>query len=261
MNKGIAFNKDTFTNNTIIEFFADAYFKNNITGIEINNNVSESYENNEIVDNRLKKGIIDSYVVAWKAGRLKKEADKYEPQIITDEKTERKCYLNGYGGHIDKEELDVYLKIVKSFWDENKLKEKKFMDVYSAIANSITIPDNFGSVYIINLIYFLSKGDWPIYDRFAHIALKAIIMEKHPCEIYVSGAPSKIIKYKENKQEKTKANKEVIKMYMEYLWLLDYIFGGHTFDIIGRKKDRALWVYGHASEDYNFEINNKKRSS
>ena len=56
-------------------------------------------------------------------------------------------------------------------------------------------------------------------------------------------------------------NKEVIKLYMEYLWLLDYIFGGHTFDIIGRKKDRALWVYGHASEDYNFEINNKKRSS
>ena len=251
-----ALDKNDFNDDDIINYFANAYFKKiEIEGIEIKNDVSESYEDNEIVDNRLKKGIIDEYVVAWKAGRLDGENDNYEPHIIEDKKTGRKCYLNGYGKHIDKELLDEYLKDVKLHWDNNKLEdEKDFAGVYSSIVNSIAIPDNFGSVYIINLIYFLSKGDWPIYDRFAHIALKAIVMEKHPCEIYVSGAPAKIIKYKENEQEKIKANEEVIKMYMEYLWLMDYVFGGHTFDIIGRKKDRALWVYGHATRNYNFEV-------
>ena len=256
MDKRIAFNRKTFSDDVIIDCFNNAYFKRiEIHGIDIKNNVSETYEDNEIVKERLNKGVIDKYVVAWKAGRLIGKNDEYEPQIIKDEKTGRNCYLNGYGGHIDQKSLDGYLENVKSLWD--LLKDKNnFADVYSTIVNNYidAIPDNFGSVYIINLIYFLSKGNWPIYDRFAHIALKAIVMEKHPCEIYVSGAPNKIKKYTKNKQEKPKANEDVINMYMEYLWLLDYVFGGHTFKIIGRKIDRALWVYGHAAKEYNFEI-------
>ena len=31
-----------------------------------------------------------------------------------------------------------------------------------------------GPVYAITLLYFLSQGKYPIYDRFAHIAVKVI---------------------------------------------------------------------------------------
>ena len=55
-------------------------------------------------------------------------------------------------------------------------------------------------------------------------------MEKRPNQVYVGPAPSK---------EKVA---DVMNMYSEYIWLLEKLFGNKN---IGRKIDRALWVYGH----------------
>ena len=96
-----------------------------------------------------------------------------------------------------------------------------------------SVPKNFGSVYIINLIYFLSKGKFPIYDKFAHKAAKALFMEKQPNEVYVGSAPEK------------NDIKNVVNLYNEYLWLLEKLFHNYSID---RITDRALWVYGHGIE-------------
>lgn len=55
-------------------------------------------------------------------------------------------------------------------------------------------------------------------------------MEKRPNQVYVDPAPSK---------EKVA---DVMNIYSEYIWLLEKLFGNKN---IGRKIDRALWVYGH----------------
>ena len=157
--------------------------------------------------------------------------------------------IKGYRVNINRQELQKYLEFVDKIWDDHNLSEKKFWDIFQSLVESETkIPDGFGTVYIINLIYFKSKGNWPIYDKYAHKALKAIYFGRRPYEIWIPGAPGKTIITKKNG---IVANKEVNCMYSEYLWLLDEIFGGHDYETMhGRLIDRALWVYGHATEEY-----------
>lgn len=88
---------------------------------------------------------------------------------------------------------------------------------------------------MITLIYFLSGGKYPIYDKFAHIAVKALYMNENPKDIFVGGAPGK-------------GNMDqAIGMYKEYCWLLKQVFGKYDID---RELDRALWVYGHSKKKY-----------
>lgn len=62
----------------------------------------------------------------------------------------------------------------------------------------------FGTVYIITLIYFLSKGKYPIYDKFAHKAIMAIDSNRNPMDITVASPPDK------------SSVAKVINMYTEY---------------------------------------------
>ncbi len=84
----------------------------------------------------------------------------------------------------------------------------------------------------------MTKGKYPVYDSFAHKALKALYMKKAPFEIFSGIAPGK---YDVDK---------VINMYNEFLWLLNELFDTYTID---RKLDRALWVYGHATDKYSLK--------
>lgn len=170
------------------------------------------------------KGIIDDIVVAWKAGRLKRKGGNYEIEMKDGN------YLNGYGRTIKSNELKDYLNKVRKI---DSIDEEKFEIEYKKYLDAGPVPDNFGAVYIINLMYFKSSGKWPIYDKFAHKALKAILMQKSPGEIWVGDAPLKA------------ETDKVTNMYLEYCWLLNCLFGSKAID---RKIDRALWVYGHATK-------------
>lgn len=218
----------------------DAYFGNSeLHGINTKNNVSEKYENEEIVEKRLEKGKIDEVVVAWKAGRLEK-TDENDYKV--KENTEKNCYFNGYGKPIDKNEMTDYLNYIKNIEFELKPEElnyDKFKEIYEECIdkNKISIPHNFGAVYIINLLYFKSKRNIPIYDKFAHIAVKSLYMELPPYKVYVGDAPDK------NDVSK------VCAQYSEYIWLLQKVFGKTKID---RDTDRALWAYGHADSNWDF---------
>ena len=86
-----------------------------------------------------------------------------------------------------------------------------------------------GSVYILTLLYFLSKGKYPIYDQFAHISCMAITNDISPTNttnyIPLHGNPER-----------------AWEDYLAYCKLINEIFG---IDSISPDEDLALWVYGH----------------
>lgn len=93
--------------------------------------------------------------------------------------------------------------------------------------------DGIGPVYIISILFFISKGKFPIYDRFARVALDSID----------EGIKSK-------KGDSAKYSTITIDEYIDYKNKLDKLYKEFYNDedidyIRNRDLDRALWVYGH----------------
>ena len=177
---------------------------------------------------------LDERLIAWKAGRL-------EPEMVKNKSSCEK-FLNGYG-----KEIKNLLKYIEAINDKDFLKnirekidkhevEQAYNDLKEL--NIKYKVDNLGSVYIITLLYFISGGKYPIYDKFAHKAVKALYFNENPQDIYVGEAPGK------------RETKKVMAIYREYCWLLKEVFG--TYDI-PRNLDQALWVYGHCKKKYGDE--------
>ncbi len=162
-------------------------------------------------------------------------------------------YRNGYGSPINIQDFNNYCNtlnnISKNDWDNLTFKE-----LYSLIVNDS--PVNMGPVYICTSIFFKTKGSFPIYDQFAHKAIRALICEMKPSDIYIGSNPGK-----------TEINK-VVTMYNEYYQLVGKMrfndaFSNEFVDLtkrntgfISRKFDQALWVYGHCSNSW-FDIPSK----
>ncbi len=109
----------------------------------------------------------------------------------------------------------------------------------------ISKKDGIGSVYAITLLHFASCGEWPIYDKFAHLALLAIDQERE--------FPSIITDSELGKSFHSNA-KRTFDDYMQYKNLLHTYFGdAYKKD---RNIDRALWAYGHL---FNESKENKNR--
>lgn len=97
----------------------------------------------------------------------------------------------------------------------------------------------FGDVYAITMKFFLTNGKLPIYDRFAHIALK-VIYEHSPFESVVTDS--------QLDREFRKGSDNIEKDYNDnYVSRLESIFG--TRYVTDRRIDQALWVYGHLFND------------
>ncbi len=84
--------------------------------------------------------------------------------------------------------------------------------------------DKIGPIYILTLLFFLSHGQWPIYDKYAAIAVEAITLGQAP------ESNVRLTQLSSWRQYKVFVNK--------VCWL----FGCQN---ISREQDRALWAYGH----------------
>lgn len=100
-----------------------------------------------------------------------------------------------------------------------------------------------GFTYAMALMYFLSCGNIPIYDRFAHLALAAIQEGRRPGEIIPEGrlVLSPTIRNKDDAQK-------ALDLYRKKFALL--LTGNNLHEpLLGipysRDADRALWAYGH----------------
>jgi hypothetical protein len=171
---------------------------------------------------------IQKEFVAWKSGEL--EVDHIQ-------KKKRLGDISIFGKKIIN--LDEYIDAINEIIEELKalIEADKVSETYKRLAKLQKKKEvkTFGSVYSITLIYFLSGGRYPIYDKFAHKAVKALYYGFNPGSIYASSAPDK------------SDWEAVMAMYKEYLFLLKGVFGTYH---ISREQDQALWVYGHSQKGY-----------
>ena len=150
---------------------------------------------------------------------------------------------------------------------ENPDSEETDKTAEDVFAKLIKCPD-IGPVYAITLLYFLSKGTYPIYDKFADLALKAITEDTYG--FTEEGNLKDLIPYSDLKDliskeelkairenEKKNDAKEMFLAYKRYISLLQTVLENDYSEYkTNRDYDRALWVYGHL---FNQTETNKKR--
>ncbi len=199
----------------------------NLLGTVLKNKTEKIVE--DYADKVLSHQVFDKRLFLWKAGRLTVEQAELE-----DEKLIHKIkVLNGRGHEIENAEafIDAVKEIELSKGNDGfKHNYKKILEL-----SKQTNLKNVGAVYLITVLFFMSNKEYPIYDYFAHRAVKALYFGMKPKEVFVGAAP-----------DKTELDK-VLAMYKEYVFLLEQVFG---YSNIERELDRALWVYGHADNQW-----------
>lgn len=230
-------------------YFKETYQKNDLLGIKgIKATRLEDEQN--IVD-KLKDGIHDQNVIAWKMGSYKNEED-ISPERIRG--TYGYYDMSNYLDQISQNKSAILDKIQHAlvhFKDEhNQLDAIKELSEAFEIIKSCNTEKSFGTVYMINTMFFLSKGEIPIYDVNVYRAIQALYLKKNPKDIIVSDAPS------------AKDSMGAMFRLIEYMYLLNQLFGEEKktpsteypdcehVGYISRGLDRALWVYGKCSKIY-----------
>lgn len=103
-----------------------------------------------------------------------------------------------------------------------------------------------GTVYCITLLYFISKGKYPIFDQFADKALDVISQNKEAFPNADDKKYEPIPSDLPTKDEKKMGElKERYKRYCKKIETLKSQLSGRYRDPQNRDLDRALWVYGH----------------
>jgi hypothetical protein len=218
-----------------IAIYNDVYYMDNHSNI--NGIVKNSlYIENEM-DNLLKEGIKTEkdviHILAWKTGKIKHGVSEKNQRFeyASDWVNAEEGKVKRYGKEIDMKPFAQYIS--KNIKDLSSTADKDPQKVMNQLKEQS--PNGIGTVYLITLLYFISKGKYPIYDRFAMMALDAIIQNKNPGEFVL---------YKELPDKNSIQFAQVMSIYQtNYVDKLEKIFGKkYQTD---RNIDRALWVYGH----------------
>ncbi|MCF0129872.1 MAG: hypothetical protein HUJ70_14910 [Pseudobutyrivibrio sp.] len=189
-------------------------------------------------------------ILAWKIGGYDHKQSKKERTDVYKEQWNESCLqvvlnkktvnISEYAEWLRQKEKDILMKAEKDITKGLRLIRNPNGKALKGI----------GDVYAITLLYFISRGKYPIYDRFVFRALYAIENNLKPGDIVtyekwiqaiVETGPSKVGIYE--------------KIYIERLSKLNSELG--NTDYKNRDLDRALWVYGHkfkviSAETYSF---------
>lgn len=216
-----------------IELYSKAYFLGNVAGDKIPGLKKNSKFSEEEIERVSIYGIKTEddliHIFAWKAGKLRHSlATENQPFVYYDKWLEKAH--EKYDGFIEYL-LDNMDKISKEESPEiiiNQLKKHINDNQISGI----------GPVYLITLLFFVSKRAFPIYDKFAWLALQAILEDQNPLL-------TKGIDYCSPPDIKSKHFDEFIseKYCKEYIGFL-HLFFDEDYKY-RREIDQALWTYGH----------------
>lgn len=217
--KGKEIHKEEF-----ISLFSNCYY------YEVN------YQVESVIDNILKNGFenaLDVYkVLAWKIGKIS----------MKNSTNERFVYHKGWN------ETELVAKIyndsinLKDFCEKvcdlsKKIKYDTKNDAQSIIDKLVEISQPYnriGTVYLLTLFYFITKGKYPIYDSYALAALRAIKKD----EFLYSEIKKTYVTHKKSCQDLLQKG-----FYADYIESLEDIFQQDYKQ--NRDIDRALWAYGH----------------
>lgn len=164
------------------------------------------------------------------------EEDDYRDILIW--KTGRKCSEDG--GSITTRRNSVCINIACvsnvccSIEKENELEFKEAIE-------RLTDVDGVGVAIAITLVHFITKGKYPIYDKFSHIALIKALDDKSAFQDLISDKDL----YKEFRtSRKLDYILEDYDKYVGKMKLFEEKCGIHD-----RRVDRTLWTYGHLFND------------
>lgn len=227
-------NKDDF-----IKTYGESYFLNTkrlVPRISQNSVFAEN-EIERLLKNGIRTNTDVMHVLSWKIGKINhRDTDaKQKFEYHKDWQFAEQLNVKRYGKDFDVKGFINYITSNINFLEKTaKTDPQEVLNLLNK--NS---PPGIGTVYLITLLYFISKGTYPIYDRFAMKAIDAVLNEATP------GSP---IQYKELPEKKSKQFGKIMCDNMsEYICKLEKIFG--TEYQSNRNIDRALWVYGHLFPD------------
>ena len=192
------------------------------------------------IGNILDRGIVSEEdvfrILAWKLGKINHAATEREKHIV---------YVKGWAENPDG---TFSAKVYNKQLDVKGIAER----VISLQACAASDRQGFlnglnelnakgiGPVYMLTLLYFASRGAFPIYDRYADMALRAYLNDHKPCN---SKAGKVKLGYKELPDRHSSGFASLMDVQMEkYTDNIKNALNGRAYD---RAFDRALWVYGH----------------
>jgi len=205
----------------------------NTTGLRLNQSspfIEREIEN--ILTNGIRKPFDVYKIMAWKIGAIKHRNSESSKSFV---------FYNGCNPtlyHLTNGQNSIELKDFAKYITNNieRLERKvstigrtEFLKIYKDLETHA--PNGCGPVYLITLIYFISHGLYPIYDRFAKkslIALDSVLAPGHI--IFDPLIPGR------------KEYDNIWNFYNAYTNQLMTNFGTQS---ISRIIDRSLWVYGH----------------
>lgn len=193
------------TREEFIDFYSKCYYMFNNKDVE------------DTIEKLLRKDELSAedifMILAWKIGKISHEKSTKDNLAFHKGWNKEKLETNVYGRNLNIE------GICKKLRELNNATLDCYLDAFNGFVG-------LGPVYIITLRFFVTKGQEPIYDRFAYRALHAI----------EDGTSPKTIK------EKELTFKNAVKQYGDYCDLLKKVFSDNWNK---RSVDKALWAYGH----------------
>lgn len=221
-----------------IKLYADSYYLDNRQVVS-NAQQSSRYVEDKM-DCLLKNGICSTKdvarILAWKIGKIDHKNSNDQFVYASDWENAESLNVTRYGNPFDLAGIANYI-----INNKDHLEKKADSDPQGVLNELRDVSvKGLGTTYLVTLLYFLSKGKYPIYDRFAYKGVKAILQDKKPGEIVdYEGVPDKTSK----KRFESFIDNEMTC----YVKDLTTIFGERYKD--DRDIDRALWVYGHLFKD------------
>lgn len=211
---------------TWINTYEPYYFLN---GPTLNRRISGRNQSSQYVEDRiekiLKRGLESAelpLVIAWKIGAINHRESESQHKIVYRQNFEETLRFAAPFPNVNTEQIIEYctnnFDRLKTMAQNNQI-EQLFQELYDNSGQGI------GPINCISLIYFFSQGEWPICDRFAYTAAKAILNDSQPGQNVAYGEINHYNRYNNHYVEK-----------------ITKIFNDRK---ISRKIDRSLWAYGH----------------
>lgn len=231
--------------------YADAYFLDApriVPGIRQSCRYVEG-EVGEILRNGFSSGVDVIRVMAWKAGKIKQRCsqDSLSFEYNSDWANWEVETAGIDGGDVKALEMESRVGIPYfAVWVWTSCKEERWSaalrrgDIQEILDDmSEHCPSGVGATQMLSLLFFISRGAFPIIDRFAGTALAAIVNGISPDDNTLEEPLWKELPAKGSNGFRTVVRDRVL----PYRKILNYLFGDAWET--DRNIDRALLVYGH----------------
>ena len=230
---------DKFNREITIDEFIKCYEPDYFVGT---NNKMIRNRTQEYVEKRIERILYSGFkprdlaiIIGWKTGAL--SASRSCEGLIFHQDFHNTFSYKGFAKFNASNLVDY---ICQNFVELQKLAEDDVKELYRRLFDNRLLSNGnksgVGSVYLFTLIYFFTKGKYPIYDRFAHFALLA-----YENNLIPNSEKTHLPIYKEISSEKFNESWDY---YLEFKNRVDKNFGKYYYNDV-RTFDRALWVYGH----------------